>query len=68
MNYLLIQYVAVFLILGGVIAWVIYKLVKKGDNQSSPCCGCGIANACSKKHHVSVCDDRDKDNESIIKK
>lgn len=44
----LTQYIIVFIILGCVLGWLIYKLfIKKGGNHGS-CCGCSMAENCKK--------------------
>ena len=47
---LLWQYIAVFAITLGAIAWIIYRLVsKKHRNAGSSCCGCSLADTCVSK-------------------
>ena len=53
-----VQYIIIFIILGAVIAWLVYKLVKGGSNGSSACAGCTLSSACSKKElkkHTDKC-------------
>ena len=46
---LIIQYSVVGLVLLAACGWIIYKLFKKNKEKSNSCCGCSIADSCSKK-------------------
>ncbi len=50
-----IQYIIVFVILGAIIARLIYKLVfKKDSDRRGSCCGCSLSDHCApekKKEH-----------------
>ena len=48
-----IQYVIVFIILAVVIIWTVYHLARKKKGGASPCCGCGLADSCKKRHFAS---------------
>ena len=53
-NSLLWQYIFVFLILIGTIAWILYRLFSKKQKGKS-CCGCSLADTCaanSKGHPI----------------
>lgn len=43
-----VQYIIIFVILAAVIAWIIYKLVKKDKGTQGGCCGCDLAETCNK--------------------
>lgn len=43
------QYLIVAVILALVIVWIILRLVRKKKHPGSPCCGCGLSEACNKK-------------------
>lgn len=43
------QYLIVFLILSAIIGWIVYKLLfKKQMGVGGGCCGCSLAEKCSK--------------------
>lgn len=43
------QYVVVFIILAGIIVWILVRLFsKKHRNKPISCCGCSLAEKCSK--------------------
>ena len=44
-----IQYIILFIILGAIIAWLIYSLSRKKPQGSSNCFGCSLAEHCKKK-------------------
>ena len=48
-----IQYIAVFVILAGVIVWIIWSLFRRKSGEHSGCCGCGLADACKKRRDPS---------------
>lgn len=41
------QYIVVFIILAAVIVWILVRLFSKKPRRSS-CCGCSLADTCSK--------------------
>lgn len=43
------QFIAVVIILTGVVVWILYRLFsKKGRNATNGCCGCALSDACNK--------------------
>lgn len=49
-NDIIWQWIVVGIILAGVIAWIIIKLVKNRNNPSNPGCSrCGLRDACNEK-------------------
>ena len=45
------QYIIVFIILIGAVAWILYRLFSKKKKGQS-CCGCSLADSCSSKKDI----------------
>lgn len=45
-----LQTILVFVILGLLLIYIIYNLVRKKDRRFSNCAGCSLAESCSKKN------------------
>ncbi len=43
------QYLIIFIILGGVVAWIVYKLLHKGNEDTPRCMGCCNSSKCKVK-------------------
>ncbi len=43
------QYLIIFIILGGVVAWIVYKLLHKGKEDAPRCMGCFNSSKCKVK-------------------
>lgn len=44
-----VQYLIIFIILGGVVAWILYKLLHKGKKDAPSCMGCCNSSNCKVK-------------------
>lgn len=44
-----LQFILVMIILGAIIAWIIYSLVKKKGIANSACAGCSLSQSCKKR-------------------
>lgn len=49
---MVIQYSVVGVILLAACLWILWKIIKKQKNRSDSCCGCSLADNCSKKQIV----------------
>lgn len=56
-----VQYTIVAVILLGAIVWIVVNTVRKRKKKGSSCCGCSLADVCSKTSEKEHGDCRDKD-------